>query len=473
MKTIFTVACEIPGGFGEYIDFDSQASLLDADFVLFNPTLGHYMNLETYKGKPALSDNSSFQLKEKVNHWNRELADVLNAGKTVFVMMSLLEEVYVNTGKKEHSGTGRNRHTTNIVALLSNYHSMPFSIEVIGSTGTSMILHPNENILREYWEQFGGVSEYRVRIEKSKLFRPLISTRYGSSAVGAIFRAKSGGALVALPWIDFYDQKFIDEEREDNGGGEESTWTSEAIEWGEKYSKTLESLDETIRSQRKATPIPQWVRDEKFMTNQETVLAEELLQIQSKMSDLRKKQEEIEAQAESLGSLKRLLFEQGHALEDAILEVMRLMGFRADRYRDSDSEFDAVLECPEGRCIGEAEGRDNKPINVDKMRQLADNINQDFSRDEVSEPAKGVLFGNAHRLTQPQDRPAEHFTAKCMQVAERNGTALIRTCDLFEVAKALTDESDAKYAASCRKVIFDTAGKVVRFPTPPKRPDRS
>ena len=145
---------------------------------------------------------------------------------------------------------------------------------------------------------------------------------------------------------------------------------------------------------------------------------------------------------------------------------MSLMGFEANSYRDADSEFDAVLECPEGRCIGEVEGRDNKAIGIDKMRQLEVNILEDFERDEVSQLAKGVLFGNAFRLTPPSDRPTAHFTAKCMTAAERNGTALIRTCDLFEVAKALADNTDPDFAAACRRAILNAHGKEVEFPLP-------
>ena len=144
------------------------------------------------------------------------------------------------------------------------------------------------------------------------------------------------------------------------------------------------------------------------------------------------------------------------------------MGFVANTYRDSDSEFDAVLECTEGRCIGEAEGRDRKPISIEKMRQLFLNIHEDLSREEISDPAKGILFGNAYRLSPPSDRPAEHFTAKCMSAAKGNGTALIRTCDLFEVAKALVDEPDEEFAALCRKAIFNTVGEEVKFPTHPE-----
>ena len=484
MKTIFTVACEIPGGFGEYVDFNSKTSLLDADFVLFRPCLIYNDSMEmnndydrifspyfensnrlkTYQGKPCLSDDSSFKLREAINHWRRELTDFINAGRTVFMIMSSLEQVYVNTGEKEHSGTGRNRQTTEFVRPLFNYDLLPLSAKIVESKGTSIILSPGEPLLKEYWQQFGNETEYLVHIEDSEHFNPLVITRSGNRTVGAIFQSKSGGSLVALPWVAFNRQEFFTGEHDSDG---ESTWTPKAMEWGKKYVITLKSMDAAIRSQSKATPTPQWSRDENFRTHKETGLSEELLRTQTNISELERQREKIQERLESAGYLKPLLFEQGSALENAILEAMRLMAFKASGYRESDSEFDAVLECPEGRCIGEAEGRDDKPISINKMRQLEVNILEDLDRDEVAQPAKGILFGNAYRLTPPPDRSDGHFTPKCLTAAERNKTALIRTCDLFEVARALADNPDDEFATSCRKAIFDTAGEIVKFPAIP------
>ncbi len=147
---------------------------------------------------------------------------------------------------------------------------------------------------------------------------------------------------------------------------------------------------------------------------------------------------------------------------------MKLMGFKANRFREADSEFDAVLECFDGRCIGEVEGRDNRAIGIAKMRQLQDNIFDDLDRSDVSEPAKGILFGNAFRLSLPSERTEEHFTAKCVTAAKRYGTALIRTCDLFVVAKALTDNYDEDFASACRSAILAANGAVVEFPPAPE-----
>ena len=149
------------------------------------------------------------------------------------------------------------------------------------------------------------------------------------------------------------------------------------------------------------------------------------------------------------------------------MDALDLLGFSASPYRDSESEFDAVFESKEGRFIGEAEGKDNKAINIDKLRQLDMNIHEDLSREEVGEPAKGVLFGNAFRLKPPNERD-NFFTPKCISAAKRSGVALIRTPDLFAVAKHLKSRTDKRYATACRKAILAASGTFVRFPDIPE-----
>lgn len=109
--------------------------------------------------------------------------------------------------------------------------------------------------------------------------------------------------------------------------------------------------------------------------------------------------------------------------------------------------------------MGEAEGKDNKAINVDKLRQLAMNIHEDLEREDVTSPAKGVLFGNGYRLSAPEARDSQ-FTAKCISAAQSANTALVPTTELCE---------DADYAKRCRAAIL-TASGVVSLPPPPEAP---
>ena len=101
-----------------------------------------------------------------------------------------------------------------------------------------------------------------------------------------------------------------------------------------------------------------------------------------------------------------------------------------------------------------------------KLRQLEMNIHEDFERDEVEDIAKGALIGNAYRLVEPSERE-DFFTSKCITAANRSGTALIRTTDLFVVATYLSATTDEEFSTSCRKAIIETVG-VVSFPEAPQ-----
>lgn len=148
-----------------------------------------------------------------------------------------------------------------------------------------------------------------------------------------------------------------------------------------------------------------------------------------------------------------------------IIESLRLLGFTAASFKESDSEFDVVFESAEGRLIGEAEGKDTKAVNIDKLRQLSMNIHEDLQRESVTAPAKPVLFGNGFRL-QPLNERADPFTDKCHSAAATSSTALIFTPDLFAPVQYLIKAPDAEYARACRVAILESTGRV-SLPAPP------
>ena len=75
-----------------------------------------------------------------------------------------------------------------------------------------MTLDRGESILRDYWPSFGEFSSFQAFIRGSNDMRPLVVTRAGAQCVGAIYRVKSGGALVLLPWVDLYREDFFTNE---------------------------------------------------------------------------------------------------------------------------------------------------------------------------------------------------------------------------------------------------------------------
>ena len=72
----------------------------------------------------------------------------------------------------------------------------------------------------------------------------------------------------------------------------------------------------------------------------------------------------------------------------------------------------------------------------------------------------GILFGDGYRLTKPSER-AEQFTEKCIKTAKSSNCALVRTSDLFLVAKHVKECHDDSFAKLCRDAIKNGIGKIV------------
>lgn len=456
-KRILTVGLKLASSNTEHASFSSKTSLLDWDIVLFKPEIGgFYTYSEHFQGKPSLSDRMSFQLKECCEHWRREIKQAVEAGKTVIVYLSELEEVFVDTGQRSYSGTGRNQKTTRHVEEYNNYHAIPAALSPVIATGNTMKLSSRgADVLAPYWAEFESVSQYQVQLTDPNV-PSCIQTRTGDIPVGALYRSKSSaGTLLLLPDVDFYSGKFI----------KDHEWTPAAEQFAAQMVAAVVALDKALRSSGEVTPEPTWAAEPDFILGTESELRIKLLEAEREVEKAQKEKEDLEDQLRTAGTYRALLYEKGKPLENAIIDALRLLGFSANPFKESDSEFDVVFESEEGRLIGEAEGKDNKPINIDKLRQLAMNIHEDLERESVTKPAKPVLFGNGFRLLKINER-GEPFTGKCVGSAETTSTALVFTPDLFPLVKYLVVNADPDYARACRQAMLSTTGRV-SFPPHP------
>jgi hypothetical protein len=460
-RRILTIGLELASPDTQYASFLSKTSLLDWDIVLFKPQISNFTSYSEYfQGKPSLNDSASFQLKESCEHWRREIKQAIETGKTVIVFLPSYEEVYVDTGQRSYSGTGRNQRTTRHVTEDNNYQAIPATLSPVTTAGSSMKLSARgADVLAPYWTEFESVSQYEVILTDPKIPACLV-TRTGNKAVGALYRSKlSAGTLLLLPDIDFYTDKFV------KGKEDKQTWTPTAVQFAERMVSTVVALDKSLRTAAEVTPEPTWAAEPMFALGTETTLRVQLLDAERKVEKAQKHKEQLIEELRSASAYRSLLFEKGKPLENVIIEALRLLSFTAASFKESDSEFDVVFESEEGRLIGEAEGKDNKAVNIEKLRQLSMNIHEDLQRESVTSPAKPVLFGNGFRL-QPLSKRADPFTDKCHSAAATSSTALVFTPDLFSPVQYLVSNSDAEYARICRQTLLLSTGRVA-FPPPP------
>ncbi|MDO9112432.1 MAG: hypothetical protein Q7U63_01410 [Polaromonas sp.] len=356
-RKILTVGLELASSDTTHATFRSKTSLLDWDIFLFRPEISEFLHnyYETYQGKPCFNDTASFAAKECCEHWRREIKQAVETGKTVIVFLPSLYEVYVDTGGRTYSGTGRNQKTTRHLALLTNYETLPATLSPVSATGTAMKLAPKgADVLATYWAEFGDRSSYKVVLSAPDV-SACVQTRAGDKTVGTIYRSKSSaGTLLLLPDMDFSPPDFT------RLKGNSEVWTSNATQFSGAFLSAVVALDKSLRSSSEVTPEPEWAAAAQYTLATESVLRVQLLEAERQVEEVQRKKEEIAEALSSAAMPRALLYEKGKPLERAIIHALIALGFHAEPFKQSDSEFDVVFQSAEGRLIGEAEGKDTK-----------------------------------------------------------------------------------------------------------------
>jgi hypothetical protein len=451
------------------LDYKSDASLLDADIVVFAVDLARYSTDDNYLGKPRLTDDHSFEVQAHTKHWKNELTFALKAGKTVIFILRNITSVYVFTGQKNYSGTGRNTRVTAIVDHFEPYSVSPVPIAVVRREGVRIKTTAHIGPVATYWDVFGKYSHYEAYLD-TPVGTSILLTHLGDKTVGSIVRQKDiPGTLLILPYVDL--QEAVADRSEILRKAKKKT-VDQALKDARKvvtkqFVGEVVQLDKVLRSEGERTPPPDWARAEGYVLEEEKRLAKALDENTAAIATLEGERTQMLGGLEAAGRLKGLLYENGNPLEDVIIEALNILGFKAKPLREGDSQFDSVFVSPEGaRLLGEAEGKNDRAIQVDKLDQLERNIREEFSLASNTEYAKGVLFGNGFRLKPPAERGVQ-FSDKCVLAAKRSNIALVNTCDLFPVAKYLREHTDPAFARECRDNIVKTNGAVVEFPAVP------
>lgn len=164
-------------------------------------------------------------------------------------------------------------------------------------------------------------------------------------------------------------------------------------------------------------------------------------ELQQKLSNIGSDIRELEEQERSVQTaLKTLCWKRdvllngtGQALVDAVLEVLKEMGFHAEpgpkglddlRLSDSEGNVNAVLE------VKGVEGQVGR-AHIRQVSDWTEEILEERTGTELEGvESKGVLIANAHRRTPPSERPIA-WAANAVRVARRNQISLITTTELF------------------------------------------
>lgn len=456
MESIVGINFTFPSNEDDFLKLDSFGSLSEVEIAIILLSFGDCSydqdsSTPSYNGKKLLNHSSSTELSEHIEHWKREISNFLENGKTLVVLLTQQENLYFHTGKKEYSGTGRNQRVTNLVNSVNNYDFLPFQLPIYPSEG-QIILAAN-SVVNSFYAENKNILRYEA-YTTAKDIVPFFLSKNKDKILGGHLKILNGDILV-LPQIEIDYDTF----QKQNGD-----WNVKGLKYGKNLKEQFYELNKNIKSIAEKNPSPSWADTDQYELNS-------ALEIKKKINNLNQTIEKSIKQKEELNNLlpqeqflKNLLFESGKPLELAVILALQILGYTAENYNDGKLELDQVILSPEGiRYIGECEGKDNKAIDISKFRQLIDILNEDYEREDVDEKAFGLLFGNAQRFVEPQNRDLD-FTTKCLNGAKRERIGLIRTSDLFFVAKYLTENPNEDFKKKCRDEIYNQLGGVIVFP---------
>jgi len=462
-KQIHTIGYEIPGYSKTYTDFGSSRSLMDADILLISPELfdpdGHWIDFSSGGGCYDLSASSRYE--QQVSSLKKEIGDFLTSGKNVFLFLSEITSHTLATGVS-HPRKGENSYSTRTG---TNYDFLPISIGALTSASGKRIEFSGNSIFSDFYRTFKENLEYQLYAENLEKAQIIFTGKDNTKILGAVYKV-GNGHLITLPFLKYDEDKFLKYKK---GDKETGYWTTEAIKFGKKLSECLVNIDQQLTQKSEKTPTLGWVKQEIFSTKKAQSIKRTIQKNKQKIEEIKSKNVQLCQQLSEEQVLRDLLFEQGKPLENAVIKALNILGYQAENYDDGELELDQVIVSPEKyRFVGECEGKDSKDINITKYRQLLESLSADFARDEVEEKAYGILFGNPQRLLDPNERTLD-FTKKCKIGAGRDKIALVKTTDLFVVAKYLKENKNEKYKKACRNAIYNGLGKIVEFPETPKK----
>ncbi len=432
------------GQVSSYLSSDRK-SLMDGDVILFSPQFFNYTFQQTFEGKPLLTEDQSRVFRDEIKHWESEFQQAMSEQKTIFVFCEKPPEFY-------YYKTASSRYGNQYEYFNPFLNFLPLGKPRIVSGKEIKKYSNTKATLKSLWDDFEKYFYYEIAFSHFRgdvYFVPKnFDPKRRSEVFGGIIKTPSGGFLVILPAINFRHSDLV-----------EYTYNEKAYQLSNRLIQHIIQIDQTLKSSCALTPPPDWSSHDKFKIDGVSQIKQNIGKIDIKIEKLGQDKADLEKDLEKAKMPYRLLFETGKPLEEAVINCLELMGFKAQNYRDAESEFDVTFKSKEGTGLGEVEGK-NKDVNRKKISQLITNLVEYNGKDNTEDIAKGVLFGNAYRLDQPSKR-SNQFTEKCIQTANQHSIALVCTSDLFYISQHLQEHpSDKIFATKCREAILSSNGIV-------------
>jgi hypothetical protein len=423
--------------FVDTCDFSSTNSFLDYDIVLidFRYILNEYKANRsgdgTYKGYKCLSDEDSVAIVEDIERRKLEISELLKLGRTVIVYLPSAQICYIDTGEREYSGTGKNRHTTRIVKDIDLLSVLPVKFRTVEATGTNIDFRGEEpfsafwNINKKY---LSFASYYQETIGK-----PLWFLKGTDRVVGSYLPFEKGN-IIFMPTYSNDDE---DEKRE------------------KKFFQSIITLVEELNKSTGDFVLPTWSVD--YLMPKEDIEQSNLKKYELELKKIINKISKQKKIIAELEEYKILFSGTGRALEIQIGKVLSELGFEVTE--GLPGRDDLILKYKDKVAVVEVKGA-SKSAAEKHAAQLEKWVSEYISKNGIA--PKGILIVNAFKDIPLADRNEETFPKQMIKYSKNRNHCLltgIQLLGLYLDCKANPEKRDEVIER-----IYSTDGLFMEYP---------
>lgn len=394
--------------FSENIDFRSSTSFLDYDIVLidFQYILSEYSQTTTgngnYMGHKCLNDDDSVRIVEDIKRRKLEIDELLKMGRTIIIYTPKKQICYIDTGKREYSGTGKNTRTTRLVSDIDLLSILPIHIDTIEAQGKNITLKSNA-IFNEVNKKFCDFLMYNAYFNE-QLGTPIWYIKNTNKVVGTYLTIEKGH-LIFMP-------KFEDDEE------------NEEIELD--FLKELTLLVDKLKQDNGDFILPEWSKSH-LLPNELEVLNN----IKDSEVELNAILNRITLQKEKLLKIQenKILFTgTGRALETKVNDIFSEMGFSVAE--GEVGRDDLVIKYKDKIAVVEIKGV-SKSAAEKHAAQLEKWVSGYIAENDVS--PKGILIVNAYKDLPLSERIEVCFPKQMIKYSSNRNHCLMSGIQLLGI----------------------------------------
>lgn len=424
------------GVIGEYVEiegiknigFSSSMSLLDFDIILldFNSILWEYKVEKTFRGLTSLSDDSSVKLIHDCERRKKEILELLKIGRSIVVYTPKPTKCYVDSGKREYSGTGKNRHTTRMVDLWNLIDILPIKVLTEEAQGNSIEYLEND-IFKEFWEMNKEFLEYNAYFEEN-IGNPIFKIRSTNKVIGTYVTYEKGN-LVFIP-------RFLDEH--------------EDLDNENNFFASITSLISKLQVDSGKYTLPEW--SEQYVLPNEDKIENEVKELEQTLFRLEEKIILSKKRLEKVRELKLLITGTGRALELKVRQAFEELGFIVSE--GLPGRDDLILKLDDKIAVVEVKGV-KKSAAEKHAAQLEKWVSEYYSNKNIM--PKGILVVNAFKDLPLNERCEDEFPNQMLSYSTKREHCLITGNQLLELV--LLNRKHKDFNTDIIDSIFMTSGR--------------